>query len=322
MDGAAHLPCWSGFLSRCRMTSWFSHAEQTKGGPNEERTSRHHSTDCPERLSIASCPIRQRRQRGEFLLTIALRGYHGLLPASVSLSHETRGREESRDHSLLSSPSFPFITLTLWPRPRPRPPPSRRAMPPGSAITPSAGRGAVQRPFISFHSSLHRLDSPHFRPWDHQSEKRTIEFGPNHHRARDTKSGGRRRLCRPSAVRLPNRHYYRNKGATASEGARGRAGRAAPHEQETSKIGLNDGRWPRLARWSGGRSVDRPESPRQIDFCLGQETAAVEGREEGENDQAMQPPARPTAPALTSRTRAPSFPPTRVLSSNCQRRRR
>ena len=36
MDEAAHLP-WSGFLSRCRMTSWFSHAEQTKGGPNEER---------------------------------------------------------------------------------------------------------------------------------------------------------------------------------------------------------------------------------------------------------------------------------------------
>ena len=107
-----------------------------------ERTSRHHSTDCPERLSIASCPIRHRRQRGEFLLTIALRRYgimDSFLRASHSRSH-TRGTGESRDHSLLSSPSFPFITLTLWPRP----PPSRRAMPPGSAITPSAAQVEVQ----------------------------------------------------------------------------------------------------------------------------------------------------------------------------------
>ena len=34
-DEAAHLP-ESSFLSRCRMTSWFSHAEQTKGGGGGE----------------------------------------------------------------------------------------------------------------------------------------------------------------------------------------------------------------------------------------------------------------------------------------------
>ena len=71
-----------------------------------ERTSRHHSTDCPERLSIASCPIRQRRQRGEFLLTIALRGYHGLLPASVSLSHERDGRIPGS--FIVVQPKFPI----------------------------------------------------------------------------------------------------------------------------------------------------------------------------------------------------------------------
>ena len=113
------------------------------------------------------------------------------LRASHPRSH-TRGTGDSLDHSLLSSPSFPFITLTLWPRPR-------HAMPPGSAITPSAGRGrgaapALLLPLAAVTST--RL-SP-FRPWDHQSEKRTIELGPNHHWARDIKSGGRRRLCRPS----------------------------------------------------------------------------------------------------------------------------
>ena len=142
----------------------------------------------------------------------------------ASRSH-TRGRGESRDHSLLSSPSFPFITLTLWPRPRPRPPPSRRAMPPGSAITPSAGRGAVQRPLISLPSPSYRLDSPHFRPWDHQSEKRTIEFGPNHHRAgKGYQVRGPPTPTPVPSVRLPNRHYYRNKGATASKRGAGRAG--------------------------------------------------------------------------------------------------
>ena len=57
-----------------------------------ERTSRHHSTDCPERLSIASCPIRHRRQRGEFLLTIALRGV-SWTPSCERLALTREGRE-------------------------------------------------------------------------------------------------------------------------------------------------------------------------------------------------------------------------------------
>ena len=84
--------------------------------------------------------------------------------------------------------------------------------------------------------------------------------------------GGRRRMCRPSVCPIDITTVIKVRLR-----ARERAwGRAAPHEQETSKIGLNDGRWPRLAPWSGGRSVDRSESPRQIDFCLGQETALEE----------------------------------------------
>ena len=166
----------------------------------------------------------------------------------ASRSH-TRGTGESRDHSLLSSPSFPFITLTLWPRP---PPPSRHAMPPGSAITPSAAPVEVQCTARSSPCPRCYIDS-------------TLPiFGLGIIRARNGRSSwvriinGRASRGPPTNVpyvRLPNRHYYRNKGATASEGAWGRAGRAPPHEQETSKIGLNDGRWPRLARWSVGRSV-------------------------------------------------------------------
>ena len=40
-DEAAHLP-ESSFLSRCRMTSWFSHAEQAKGGSRRGEERRGH----------------------------------------------------------------------------------------------------------------------------------------------------------------------------------------------------------------------------------------------------------------------------------------
>ena len=94
--------------------------------------------------------------------------------------------------------SFPFITLTLWPRPRP----PRRAMPSGSAITPSAAAAAAAAPLfpLALAVTLHCLSIstlPIFglesaeraseRARDHQREKRTIAFGPNHHRAGDIK---------------------------------------------------------------------------------------------------------------------------------------
>ena len=207
---------------------------------------------------------------------------------SVSLSHRPEG---SGNHSLLSSPSFPFITLTLWPRPRHAFRLCNYAFRHGAVFALPPRSHIVSLSLLSPISALNP-------PRDHQREKRTIGFGPNHHRAGDIKWTDQRQChCTlSSSASPPDRHYYRNKGASAGQG-RAR-GRAAPHGQETSKIGLNDGRRPRPRRRSRpvrrcGLVVGPSESPRQIDFCLGQETAAVEGREEGENDQAMQPPARP-----------------------------
>ena len=210
---AAHLPK-SSFLSRCRMTSWFSHAEQTKGGSGRghpDTTSQIARKDylSPAAAVPASLSSTVSTEGSSY---IGVRGIMNSVRVSVSLSHRPEG---SGNHSLLSSPSFPFITLTLWPRPRH----AFRlcnyafrhgavlALPPRSHIVSLSLLSPISRSALN-------------PPRDHQREKRTIGFGPNHHRAGDIKWTDQRQChCTlSSSASPPDRHYYRNKGASAGQG--------------------------------------------------------------------------------------------------------
>ena len=136
----------------------------------EERTSRHHSTDCPERLSIASCRLagplpHHRLPIREFLYN--REGYH---ERTASL------RKESGDPGIIHccpAISFPFITVTLWPRP---------ARPPSCLPALQLRLPPPPLPRLSI-STLPIFGLESIEPQDHQREKRTIAFGPNHHRA-------------------------------------------------------------------------------------------------------------------------------------------
>ena len=147
-----------------------------------QRTSRHHFTDCPERLSIASCrstgvPLFHRLYRREFLYRSE--GHHELRPCE-RLALTPARPEGSGNHSLLSSPSFPFITLTLWPRPRHAFRLCNYAFRHGAVLALPPRSHIVSLSLLSPISALNP-------PRDHQREKRTIGFGPNHHRAGDIK---------------------------------------------------------------------------------------------------------------------------------------
>ena len=205
---AAQLPK-SSFLSRCRMTSWFSHAEQTKGGSGRghpDTTSQIARKDylSPAAAVPASLSSTVSTEGSSY---IGVRGIMNSVRVSVSLSHRPEG---SGNHSLLSSPSFPFITLTLWPRPRHAFRLCNYAFRHGAVLALPPRSHIVSLSLLSPISALNP-------PRDHQREKRTIGFGPNHHRAGDIKWTDQRQChCTlSSSASPPDRHYYRNKGASA-----------------------------------------------------------------------------------------------------------
>ena len=150
-----------------------------------------------------------------------MRGYHGLLPASVSLSlsHEREGRFPGS--FIVVQPKFPIHYVDT--------------LAPAAAFAP---RHASRLCNYAFRRSRCSAAPVHLLPFVVTST-RLSPFSALGSSERETddrvgseSSPGSQVGGPPTnvpSVRLPNRHYYRNKGATAGERGAGRTRRGQRH---------------------------------------------------------------------------------------------